>query len=142
MRTSLMAHLMALGLVLTGTAAVAQQQKLDLGKQEFEAKCASCHGVSGKGDGPVAAYLNKPPTDLTQLAKKNRGVLPTTRLFEVIEGSSVPSHGTREMPVWGKEFRIEDASFYKEARGSYDAAALVRARILMLLEYIDRLQAR
>lgn len=142
MRTVIMAHAMAAGLALSGTAAFAQQQKSDFGKQEFDAKCASCHGVSGKGDGPVAASLTKPPADLTQLAKKNRGVLPAARLFEVIEGSNVPSHGTREMPVWGREFRIEDASFYKEARGSYDPAALVRARILMLLEYIDRLQAR
>lgn len=142
MKTVFMAHAMAAALALTGTAAFAQQQKVDFGKQEFEAKCASCHGVSGKGDGPVSAYMNKPTPDLTQLAKKNRGVLPTARLFEVIEGSSVPGHGTREMPVWGKDFRLEDASSYREARGAYDPAVLVRARILMLLEYIDRLQAR
>lgn len=130
-----------LGMALFSTGAAAQQ-KVDLGKQEYEAKCASCHGANGKGDGPLAGLLKKSPPDLTQLAKKNGGVLPTGRLFEVIEGNNVPSHGTRDMPVWGREFRIEDAQFMKEARGNYDPTALVRARILMLLEYIDRLQAR
>lgn len=130
-----------LGMAVFSTGAIAQQ-KVDLGKQEYEAKCASCHGVSGKGDGPLAGLLKKTPPDLTQLAKKNGGVLPTGRLFDVIEGNNVPSHGTREMPVWGREFRVEDAQYLKEARGNYDSAALVRARVLMLLEYVDRLQAR
>lgn len=135
------AQLIIFGITLISTGALAQQ-KMDFGKQEYEAKCASCHGVSGRGDGPLAGLLKKSPSDLTQLAKKNGGVLPTGRLFDVIEGNNVPSHGTRDMPVWGREFRIEDAQYLKEARGNYDPTALVRARILMLLEYIDRLQAR
>ena len=36
------------------------------GKTIFEANCASCHGTSGKGDGPVGAALNPPPRDFTQ----------------------------------------------------------------------------
>lgn len=35
------------------------------GKALFEANCASCHGTSGKGDGPVGAALNPPPRDFT-----------------------------------------------------------------------------
>jgi len=35
------------------------------GKALFEANCASCHGVGGKGDGPVGAALNPPPRDFT-----------------------------------------------------------------------------
>jgi mono/diheme cytochrome c family protein len=35
------------------------------GKAVFEANCASCHGKSGKGDGPVGAALNPPPRDFT-----------------------------------------------------------------------------
>ena len=35
------------------------------GKALFEANCASCHGVSGKGDGPVGSALNPPPRDFT-----------------------------------------------------------------------------
>ena len=40
------------------------------GKALFEANCASCHGTSGKGDGPVGAALNPPPRDFTAAAFK------------------------------------------------------------------------
>ncbi len=35
------------------------------GKASFEQICASCHGTSGKGDGPAAAALSPKPRDLT-----------------------------------------------------------------------------
>jgi mono/diheme cytochrome c family protein/uncharacterized membrane protein len=38
------------------------------GKVHYEAKCAACHGESGKGDGPVGLTLNPRPADLTQHA--------------------------------------------------------------------------
>lgn len=139
------ACLFAVGMALSSGAVFAQQkqeQQLDLGMRLFDINCASCHGAYGKGNGPMAELLRRSPSDLTQLAKKNHGILPMNRMFEVIEGSSVPSHGTRDMPIWGREFRIEDAQYYREARGNYDSAAMVRARILMLIEYIDRIQVR
>lgn len=34
-------------------------------KQKFDTLCASCHGTSGKGDGPGAAALNPKPRDYT-----------------------------------------------------------------------------
>lgn len=136
------ASLILVGMVLCSGAVFAQQQKVDFGKQDYDANCASCHGADGKGNGPMQELLRVRPSDLTQLARRNQGVLPMAQLFDVIEGNNVPSHGTRDMPIWGREFRVEDSEHYKEARGSYDSAALVRARILMLLEYINRIQAR
>ncbi len=135
------ASLLAIGLVVCGSAVLAQQ-KTDLGKREFDTNCASCHGADGKGNGPLGELLRRSPPDLTQLAKKNQGILPMGRLYDVVEGAGVPSHGTRDMPIWGREYRIEDAQNLMEARGNYDSAALVRARILTLLEYINRIQAR
>ena len=35
------------------------------GKPVFQANCSSCHGMTGKGDGPVGAALTPPPRDLT-----------------------------------------------------------------------------
>ena len=35
------------------------------GKILFETNCASCHGTSGKGDGPVGAALDPKPRDFT-----------------------------------------------------------------------------
>jgi mono/diheme cytochrome c family protein len=136
------AGLATVGMALCIGNALAQQQKTDFGKREFDTNCASCHGADAKGNGPMGELLRRAPPDLTQLAKKNGGVFPMTRLFDVIEGGSVPSHGTRDMPIWGREYRIQDAEYYLEARGNYDSAALVRAHILTLLEYINRLQVR
>ena len=136
------AHKVALsviGLVL-GSSAVLAQQRTDFGKREFDANCASCHGMDGKGKGQLVEFLRRSPPDLTLLAKNNKGVFPMDRLYEVIEGANVPGHGARDMPVWGRDYRIKDAEYYGEV--PYDSAALVRSRILALLEYINRLQIR
>lgn len=139
---SLRTKLIAVSLALCGGAVWAQQQKTDLGKLEYETNCAICHGPGGKGDGSLSTLLRTGATDLTQLARKNQGILPVTRMYEVIDGQGVPSHGSREMPIWGRTYMVEDAQRLQEARGNYDAEALVRGRILTLLEYINRLQAR
>ena len=44
------------------------------------------------------------------------------------------------MPVWGRDYRIKDAEYFMEA--PYNAEAHVRARILGLLEYINRIQTQ
>ena len=49
-------------------AALAQAPKTDLGKREFEAKCAVCHGKDGSGLGPYAEHLKHPLPDLTAYA--------------------------------------------------------------------------
>lgn len=134
--------LIAVSLALCSGAVFAQQAKTDLGKLEYDTNCAICHGPGGKGDGSLQPLLRVSATDLTQLAKKNQGILPVTRMYDVIDGKGVPSHGSREMPIWGRTYQVEDAQRFQEARGSYDADALVRGRILMLIEYINRLQAR
>lgn len=33
------------------------------GKKIYESICWTCHGMTGKGDGPAAARLNPPPAD-------------------------------------------------------------------------------
>nr|WP_246309654.1 c-type cytochrome [Hydrogenophaga aromaticivorans] len=113
-----------------------------MGKIEFVNNCAACHGVDGKGNGVMGNLLRRSPPDLTTLAKNNNGVLPMNRLYEVMEGAGVPSHGVRDMPIWGKEYLVEESQRLREARGAYDAPAVVRARILTLLEYISRIQVR
>lgn len=114
----------------------------DFGRREYERSCASCHGASGKGDGVLAGLLIKNPPDLTQLSRSNQGVFPFQRLYQVIEGEGLPVHGTREMPVWGREYRLEDGQYFFDSPTPYDPQALVRSRILSLLEYVNRLQVR
>jgi mono/diheme cytochrome c family protein len=42
-----------------------------LGKKLFAANCQTCHGESGKGDGPGGAALEKKPADLGACIKSN-----------------------------------------------------------------------
>ncbi len=75
------------------------------GKQMYINYCAPCHGVDGRGNGPAAAALRIPPTDLTVLSKNNHGVFPETHIVTVLQyGVEFPSHGSVEMPVWGPIF--------------------------------------
>lgn len=129
-------------LTLLSCTALAQGRSatFDPGKREFEANCASCHGTNGKGNGDLVPFLTRSPPDLTLLARKNGGVLPMSRLYDVIDGTDLRAHGSRDMPVWGRDYRIKDAEYFMES--PYNAEAHVRARILGLLEYINRIQVR
>lgn len=126
-----------------------QQQRTqarDFGQREFNANCATCHGSDAKGRGPVAGFLVKNPPDLTQLSRQNGGVFPMDRLYRIIDGRDLPEaaspgvHGSREMPIWGRDYRLRDAEYFGDT--PYDPDAMVRSRILALLEYVNRLQVR
>jgi len=133
----------ALGLVLAGAAGLALGQVVDVGKVEFNASCASCHGVDGQGNGPMAAYLMGKLPNLSTLAKRNNGVFPFAHVYDTIEGTAaVKGHGSREMPVWGLRYSEKAAEHYMDYRAPYDAAAFVRGRILALTEYVYRLQQK
>jgi mono/diheme cytochrome c family protein len=114
---------------------------MDVGKREYDANCAVCHGSKGKGDGPYPGMGETRPADLTTLARRNGGVFPFARVYEFIDGRQiVKAHGTRDMPIWGLDYRAEAAEYY--AQTPFNAEAFVRARILALTEYIYRLQVK
>ncbi|MBI2468732.1 MAG: c-type cytochrome, partial [Candidatus Rokubacteria bacterium] len=88
--------------------AAAQQADLARGKSLYEAKCALCHGASGKGDGPAAERLLPRPRDFTAGKYKIRttasGQLPTDDDLARVIRDGMP--GT-SMPAWGSV--IKDA---------------------------------
>ncbi|MEL6576486.1 MAG: c-type cytochrome [Pseudomonadota bacterium] len=78
------------------------------GAWEYRNACAVCHGPHGRGDGGMAPLLSVPPTDLTTLSARNAGSFPFDRVFRIIDGRMpVEGHGSSEMPVWGRAFRLE-----------------------------------
>lgn len=135
---------LAINCLLAAAVAVAAgsalaQAKGDFGQREFQANCASCHGLDAKGNGPYGELLRRSPPDLTQLQKMNGGVFPIARVYDVIEGGGV-GHGTRDMPVWGRDYSIKAAEYYVDV--PHNAEAYVRSRILALVEYLSRVQAK
>jgi mono/diheme cytochrome c family protein len=100
------------------------------GAATFNAYCTVCHGADGRGDGPAAKALSKPPADLTQIAKRHDGNFPASAVRAVIVGDSAPlAHGTRDMPMWGPLFRGTDGN----------AAEL---RLKNLVDYLASIQAK
>lgn len=84
----------------------------------YRAHCASCHGVAGKGDGPVAPALNTPIPDLSTITQRSGGVFPVARVRKIIMGDEViVGHGSREMPIWGPIFhQIQEDRDYGDVR--------------------------
>jgi mono/diheme cytochrome c family protein len=127
----------AAGLLLLLAAAPAATQEAsraaDRGALLYRIHCASCHGDGGAGDGPAAAELEIPPTDLTRLAAAHGGELPAEEIRRSIDGrEEVTGHGRRDMPVWG-------LTFQERGRDS-DQEAEVRGRVEDLLAYLRSIQ--
>ena len=129
----------AIALCISGVAAA--QSKMDFGKREYMQNCASCHGAGGKGDGVLRGYLTKSPTDLTTLSKRNNGVFPYQRVYEMIDGrQAIEPHGGRDMPVWGADYVAKSAQDVQD--WPFDPEAYARARIVSLTDYLNRIQGK
>jgi mono/diheme cytochrome c family protein len=103
------------------------------GKDMYTAYCAVCHGTDGKGGGPAASALKTPASDLTLLSKNNGGKYPALKVSSSIRGeSTLPAHGSKEMPVWG-------ALFWSMSSGHESE---VQQRTANLTQYIESLQAK
>ena len=134
------------GLVLTGTLLIGpvraderHQQasagtEVPSGQEIFKLYCASCHGASARGDGPLAENLKVRPPDLTQFAKNNGGQFPAETDRKNIDGREpMKRHGGSQMPVWGDAFRASGGGMSEEA---------VKERINALVEYLESVQER
>lgn len=127
-------------LAMALAAAALAQPRGGAGGWDYHNSCASCHGSAGQGDGPLVRYLVSPPTDLTQLARRNGGVFPRTEVLAVIDGRSsteIGPHGSREMPIWGNTFVERFSRAGVNRRQAEDAA---RRRILGVVGYLERMQ--
>lgn len=120
-----------------GLPAVAQ----DLGTIEFINSCAQCHGVDGKGDGPVSPHLLNAPPDLTVLSQMNGGVFPIEEVYSIIDGTAdVAVHGGRDMPVWGDRYMTEMREDITAHYSWSEARAYALNRVLVLVEYLASIQ--
>ena len=122
-----------------GLDTAAWPQNADFGKSLFVTSCASCHGIDGKGKGPLSEQLKVATPDLTVLVKKNGGVFPVRAVYEVIDGrKEYVAHGTRNMPVWGDLY----TPLQLPLSHRYTGEAVVRTRILALIDYLNHIQEK
>ena len=91
--------LLAAGVFAIGVEGARPDPATAPGESLYRRYCAACHGTSGRGDGPAAAGLCPPPSDLT----RTQSGIP--ELMRQIDGRrSIGAHGTAAMPVWGEVF--------------------------------------
>ena len=77
----------------TGSVAFADAQA------DFDKNCKSCHGASGKGDGPAAKVLKPPPQDFGT-ALKGKSDADITKVIKeggkaVGKAASMPAYGSK-----------------------------------------------
>jgi mono/diheme cytochrome c family protein len=105
--------LIVCGAVIFGTTLSTDAANAEEGKKLYGQYCASCHGQSGKGDGPAAAALNPKPRDHTD--KEYMSKLSDDDLMNVIKNGGASIGKSPLMPPWGaslKDDQIKDVVAY------------------------------
>ena len=99
--------------VRRGNPVPADGASRERGRKLFEANCASCHGLTGRGNGPIAARLETLPADLAAMA----GQHPDGDFAWKI------ANGRGPMPAWKgvlKDTEIWDLVNYIQSLGKSD----------------------
>jgi nucleotide-binding universal stress UspA family protein len=124
-----------IAVLLWPAVASAQEMKQTTpGGETFRTYCATCHGTSARGDGPLAASMRRKPANLTEIAKRNGGVFATELVFKTIDGRQpVRGHGGPDMPAWGDAFGKS-----REAGDEERVKSLIQA----LVDYLESIQLR
>jgi len=111
-----------------------QERAVQAGRLTYGMYCLNCHGDSGRGDGPMAANLTVPPTDLTRIRLRSGGDFPVEEIRRIIDGrKAARAHGMREMPLWGSTFQERGLDTNQDEA--------VRVKILQLVRYLQSIQA-
>ena len=130
----LAALLLVPGAALAQVPEVVNSVQTTTGHEVFRTYCATCHGTSARGDGPLASSMTRKPANLTEIAQRNNGVFPTEMVFRTIDGRHpLKGHGGPDMPVWGDVFA--------KSREAGDDQR-VKGVIQSLVEYLESIQLR
>lgn len=71
------------------------------GRAVFVKSCSACHGVTGRGDGPLVAELELKPADLTKIAARRDGLWPMVEVMSIIDGYHRRTLPREKMPIFG-----------------------------------------
>lgn len=107
------------------------------GKALYMENCATCHGASGVGDGPMARAMTEAPKNLTLIAVRNGDNFPRAKVMSTIDGYARSDLSGPGMPEFGELLEGDLIPF-----DSGDGIQTPTPRKLVaLLEYIESIQA-
>lgn len=104
------------------------------GAYTFRTYCASCHGVDGKGEGPLAESLRFHPPDLSLLAKRSGGEYPVEKVTRIVDGRKpLKGHGGPDMPIWGDAFKNPETGYDEQS---------VQEKVRSVVDFLRTLQSK
>jgi hypothetical protein len=106
------------------------------GSEDFADFCASCHGLSGRGDGDAAALIDRKPADLTGLSARNGGIFPGTAVMAKIWGYTGGRDGGSPMPAFRDLLQGELVPY----DGGDGISTPTPIRLVQLAEHLKSLQ--
>lgn len=123
-----------------GLAACVERDIRPSGSEDFADFCAACHGLSGRGDGDMAAQLDRKPADLTRLSARSGGVFPGTRVMAKIWGYTGVAPGRQDraspMPEFGPLLQGDLVPY----DGGDGIKTPTPVRLVQIAEYLKSLQ--
>ena len=131
--------IVASGVILSISAAWAQDA--DPGKSEFQSSCATCHGIDGEGKGPLGPQLKNAPADLTVLARK----ITEGFLFRLSMKSLTVEKRWLLMALATCRYGETDMVRMSHKPLSFPdliPETVIRMRILMVMDYLNRIQKK
>ncbi|WP_102225066.1 c-type cytochrome [Acidimangrovimonas sediminis] len=133
-----MKTLLAILPVLAAAACAMQGPQPEAGRALYSDLCASCHGVDGRGDGPMAAQLKVKPANLTTLSARHGGTFPRVYVMSMIDGyNRAKGHGGM-MPVFDP--LLQGPTVLIDTGDGVETPT--PARLVDLADYIQTLQSK
>jgi high-affinity iron transporter len=107
----------------------------------YEQQCVGCHGISGQGDGPLAASLDPTPTNFNERARyMDRTVMGLyNTISQGLEGTAMQAYTVLdEAQRWALAFYVGQmaTSVAEQERGAVHAGQLADNAGLLQIEYI------
>jgi mono/diheme cytochrome c family protein len=101
--------------ILTSLAIVPASAGADEGRAIYVAKCQSCHGTEGRGDGPAARALPKRPQDMTDAGfwtantdEQVKSIVVQGKPGSIMRGFPMPDNQLADLMAYLKSLQASD----------------------------------
>ncbi len=85
-----------------------QTEAVQRGQAHYLFFCGNCHGVDGKGDGPLAVHLKIAPTDLTLLQATDSATSLAERVMKALDGRhAIGETEAHRMPIFSESLEVK-----------------------------------
>lgn len=108
-----------------------------VGRALYDDFCTDCHGLTGQGDGPLAADLGRPVPDLTRISARNGGAFPVSDVMSTIDGYTRVREGNVTMPEFGLALQAGPLVMYDPGDGRPRPTP---SNLVALAEYLMTIQ--